>query len=146
LVIGVPVAIFAVAQLAGKSFTNFVPTAKAEMMIGAFAGAIGGMSGVWGPPTVAYLTALRTEAAEQMRVQGVIYGLGAVLLVVAHVGSGVLRAETAPFSIMLVPPALMGMWIGSRLQTRIDQGAFRKATLIVLLVASLNLIRRAVFG
>lgn len=33
-----------------------------------------------------------------MRVQGVIYGLGALALFGAHVGSGVTRAETLPFS------------------------------------------------
>lgn len=146
LIIGVPVAIFAVLQLLGRNFLGFEPTTRAEALIGTFAGILGGMSGVWGPPTVAYLTALRTEKSEQMRVQGVIYGLGAVLLVIAHLGSGVLRAETAPFSVMLVLPALAGMWAGSKLQSRIDQDGFRKATLLVLLIASLNLIRRAVFG
>lgn len=146
LIIGLPVAVFAIVQLFGGSLSGFRPTPKAEVAIGTFAGVLGGMSGVWGPPTVAYLTALGTEKSEQMRVQGVIYGLGAVLLVVAHLGSGVLRAETAPFSLLLVLPALAGMWIGTRLQTRIDQAGFRKATLLVLLLASLNLVRRAVFG
>lgn len=146
LIIGVPVALFAIFQLMGRGFGGFRPTPRAEIGIGTFAGVLGGMSGVWGPPTVAYLTALRTEKAEQMRVQGVIYGLGAVLLVVAHIGSGVLRADTVPLSLMLVVPALAGMWVGTRLQSRIDQQGFRRATLLVLLIASLNLIRRAVFG
>ncbi|TCL00476.1 hypothetical protein BXY66_3119 [Shimia isoporae] len=146
LIIGVPVALFAIVQLVGLNLASFKPTARKEIAVGTFAGVLGGMSGVWGPPTVAYLTALGTEKSEQMRVQGVIYGLGAVLLVVAHVGSGVLRAETAPFSLLLVFPALAGMWLGAQMQGRIDQAGFRKATLLVLLIASLNLIRRAVFG
>jgi uncharacterized membrane protein YfcA len=52
------------------------------------------------------------------------------------------RAETLPFSILLVVPAVLGMWIGGRLHDRIDQRLFKQATLIVLLVAGLNLVRR----
>ena len=87
-------------------------------------------------------TALDTPKQEQMRIQGVIYGLGAVFLLIAHTGSGVMRAETVPLSAAMVLPALVGMWIGGRLQDRIDQRAFRRATLAVLLIAGLNLVRR----
>jgi uncharacterized membrane protein YfcA len=114
--------------------------------VASFAGFIGGLSGVWGPPTVAYLTMLGTEKRDQMRVQGVIYGLGAVALTLAHLGSGVLDARSAPFSALLILPALAGMWLGGRIQDRIDQAGFRRVTLIVLLVAGLNLVRRAVMG
>ena len=144
LLIGGPVALFALTQLMGKALV--LPkggSVRLEAGIGAFAGFIGGFSGVWGPPTVAYLTALGTEKREQMRVQGVIYGLGAVALTLAHIGSGIFNSQTAPFSVALVVPAVIGMWLGGRIQDRIDQAAFRKATLLVLLVAGLNLVRRA---
>ena len=78
-----------------------------------------------------------------MRIQGVIYGLGALVLAVAHLQSGVLRAETLPLSALMVPPAFVGMWLGLKVSDRIDQATFRKATLIVLAVAGLNLLRRA---
>ncbi|KMK66069.1 sulfite exporter TauE/SafE family protein [Puniceibacterium sp. IMCC21224] len=146
-IIGGPVAAFACAQLLGwKGDLPGGPSQKLEIALGAFAGFVGGLSGVWGPPVVAYLTALGTEKREQMRVQGVIYGLGALLLTAAHVGSGVLNAASASFSALLIIPAVAGMWIGGRIQDRIDQRLFRKATLAVLLVAGLNLLRRAVFG
>lgn len=146
LMIGAPVTFFALIQILGVRLTLNKPSVRIEVGIGAIAGFVGGMSGVWGPPTVAYLTALNTPKAEQMRVQGVIYGLGAVALLLAHLGSGVLRAETAPLSAVLIAPALAGMWIGMQLQSRIDQVLFRKVTLLVLLVAGVNLLRRAVFG
>ena len=114
--------------------------------MGGFAGFLRGFAGAWGPPTVDYLTALDTPKADQMRVQGVIYGLGAVTLAGAHLGSGVLRAETAPFSLALIVPAVLGMWIGGRLQDGIDQVLFRRLTLVVLAVAGLNLVRRGLIG
>lgn len=146
LIIGAPITLFALTQLMGKHLVLHKPSHRMEIGIGAFAGFIGGFSGIWGPPTVAYLTALGTEKKEQMRVQGVIYGLGAAVLFFAHIGSGVMRSETLPFSLLMIPPALLGMWIGGRLQDRIDQQTFRRATLFVLLIAGLNLLRRALMG
>ncbi len=143
LVIGVPVVFFALLQLSGAKFHLARRSPAIEAAVGAFAGAIGGVSGIWGPPTVAYLTALGTQKHDQMRIQGVIYGLGAVALLGAHIGSGVLRAATVPFSISLIIPALVGMWLGSQVMDRIDQPAFRRATLFVLLLAGANLLRRA---
>lgn len=146
LVLGVPITIFAFLQLIGFRFHLQAPSTRIEAAVGAFAGFIGGMSGVWGPPTVAYLTALDTPKGEHVRVQGVIYGLGAVALLVAHTASGVLRAETLPLSLALLPPAMLGMWVGTRWHDNIDQDTFRKATLVVLAVAGLNLVRRGLFG
>lgn len=146
LMIAIPVAVFAIMQLLGLRFTLSQPSRRIEAAVGAVAGFVGGMSGVWGPPTVAYLTAINTPMAEQMRVQGVIYGLGAVALVGAHLTSGILRGETLLFSLALVVPGVLGMWAGGQMQDRIDQATFRRITLIVLLGASLNLLRRALMG
>ena len=146
LTLGVPVSFFALVQLLGLKLKLEAPSALIEAMMGAVAGTVGGISGVWGPPTVAYLTALNTPKKDQMRVQGVIYGLGAVALFVAHLWSGVLRAETAMFSALLIVPAMAGMQCGLFLQDRIDQRQFRKLTLLVLLVAGLNLLRRGIIG
>jgi uncharacterized membrane protein YfcA len=142
--IGGPVVVFALVQLAG-----WVPRPQGgqnpilDLGVGGFAGLIGGFSGVWGPPTVAYLTAIGTPKLDAIRIQGVIYGLGAVALVVAHTASGVLNQATIWISVAILPPALIGMWLGGKMQDRFDQASFRKATLVVLLFAGLNLLRRA---
>ncbi len=147
LLIGVPVMIYAGFALAGRPLRlppN--PGRRIEAGIGAVAGFFGGISGVWGPPTVAMLTALDTEKTEQMRVQGVIYGMGAVLLTGAHLASGVLNRATLPLSLALIVPALLGLWIGFSLQDRIDQRLFRRLTLAVLVLAGLNLVRRGILS
>lgn len=147
LLLGCPVVLFSGTQLMGWQLKfNVRYRQRAEVLIGAFAGLIGGMSGVWGPPTVAYLTALNTEKTEQIRVQGVIYGIGSVMLLAAHMKSGIFRAETAPLSFALLIPALLGMWIGFRLQDRLDKEMFRRLTLVVLIIAGANLIRRGLMG
>lgn len=145
-IIGVPVTVFAFMQLTGRQIRLAGRSTGIEVGAGTFAGVLGGVSGIWGPPTVAYLTALDTPKLDQMRVQGVIYGLGAVALLVAHLGSGVLRAETIGFSLAMMPPAYIGVKAGNAVMDRIDQAMFRKATLAVLTIAGLNLIRRAFIG
>ncbi|TNF64592.1 MAG: sulfite exporter TauE/SafE family protein [Rhodobacteraceae bacterium] len=144
--IGLPVTLFAVLLLAGVRFRVSRQSPRVDAGVAAVAGFIGGFSGIWGPPTVAYLTALDTPKADALRVQGVIYGLGAVALAGAHLGSGVLNAQTAPFSASLVLPAILGMWIGGWMQRWVDQALFRRLTLIVLVVAGLNLVRRGLMG
>ena len=144
LMIGLPVSVFSALQLMGWQLR--LPErgrVLIESALGGIAGFMGGFSGVWGPPTVMYLTALDTPKDEQMRIQGVIYGAGAVVLIFSHIASGLLRAETVPFSLALIAPAVLGMAIGTRLHDRIDQRAFRKATLAVLFIVALNLVRRA---
>ena len=106
------------------------------------AGIGGGISGVWGPPTVMYLSTYQLEKQAQMRAQGVIYGLGAVLLLFGHLGSGIATPQALSLGGFAIAPACFGTWIGFQIQDRINQNMFRIATLSVLILAGLNLIRR----
>ncbi|MGJ8611959.1 MAG: sulfite exporter TauE/SafE family protein [Octadecabacter sp.] len=144
--IGILVTVFTIRQLMGARVKPISKTKPVELIAGAVAGFSGGLSGVWGPPTVAFLTAIDTPKQDHMRAQGVIYGLGAVALAGAHVQTGVLRAETLPLTLAILPFALLGVWLGFQLQDRIDQKTFRTATLVVLAVAGVNLLRRALIG
>ncbi len=145
LLIGGPVSCFAVLQLSGWKPKITERTNGLEAAIGGLSGFVGGVSGVWGPPTVAYLTAIDTPKSDAIRVQGVIYGLGAVALSGAHLQSGVLNSASLPFSMLMIVPAVAGMLLGGLVHDRIDQQVFRHVTLVVLLVAGLNLVRRAIF-
>lgn len=147
LILGVPVVAFAVLQLIGWR-PKIDPDRRraAELGIGAFAGGIGGLSGVWGPPTVLYLTALNIPKVEHVRVQGVVYSSGAIMLALAHMKSGVLDSAGFVFSAILVVPAVLGMMFGFAIQDRLDQERFRWAILIVLTIAGLNLVRRGIAG
>ena len=147
IVLGVPVVVLCAIQLAGWR-PRISPRWRRpfEWVAGTLAGILGGLAGTWGPPTVLYLLALETPRDRQMAVQGVIYGLGSVMLLAGHLRSGVLNADTWPFSAALVLPALIGMWLGFKLGDRFDQDRFRKVTLLVLVVAGANLIRRGLMG
>ncbi len=117
-----------------------------EAITAVVAGFFGGLAGVWGPPILMYLIAIETPKAEQIRVQGISFLLGSIMLTFAHLNSGVLNAVSIPFSAALIMPALAGMFVGFFVQDRIDQQLFRKVTLIVLVLAGINLLRRGFLG
>ena len=144
--IGIMVVSFSLLQLSGYRFQVRPDNKVIAFLVGSVTGFAGGLSGVWGPPTVAYLTAMNTKKDDQLRVQGVVYGLGAIALFFGHIASGILTVSTAQFSAALVLPSMVGLWIGRRFQKHIDQALFSKATLAVLIVAGLNLLRLAWTG
>ena len=146
LMIGIPVLLFAAASLFGCQPRLSPQNRLAEGLVGAVSGFIGGLSGIWGPPTVMYLTAIGMEKRSHVQTQGVIYALGALALMGAHLASGILTFGRLPLGIALLVPAIGGMLIGQRIQDRIDQVQFRRLVLAVLLVAGANLVRKGVVG
>lgn len=147
LILGVSVLSLSLMQLLGVSLS--IPPERrkgAAWVVGGISGILGGLAGTWGPTTVLYLMAIETPKARQMVVQGVIYGVGSVVLLAGYLKAGILNGDTVWFSAALVPAGLIGLWIGFRIGYRLDQKLFRRITLIVLVAASLNLIRKGVMG
>jgi hypothetical protein len=142
--LGVPIFGFALVQLAGRNLAISIRhRARAEVLLGMIGGLYGGISGIWGPPLIVYLLSTGAAKQETVRVQGVVFLLGAVILAAAHLTSGVLNAQTLPASALMIVPAALGMWLGFRLHDQLNPQKFRHWTLVLLALTGLNLIRRA---
>ena len=147
VLLGLPITVFAALQLAGRKLAlRLEHRHRAEWVLGAIGGLYGGVSGVWGPPLLVYLLSVGTDKAETVRVQGVIFLLGAITLLGAHLGTGVLDGPNLIFSALLVLPALAGQTLGQALQDRLDQARFRRWTQVLLVLTGLNLVRQALFA
>ncbi len=145
LILGVPVTIFALLQLSGVPLAlKLQHRTRAEWVLGVIGGLYGGVSGIWGPPLLVYLLSTQTPKAETIRAQGVVFLIGAVVLLSAHLVSGLADLRTMAFSAALVIPAQIGMQLGFRLQDRLPQDQFRKWTQGLLVLTGLNLIRQAI--
>ena len=143
--LGGPICAFALSQLAGKTLT--LPVARrrrAQWLSGAVGGLYGGLSGVWGPPVMAYLIAVDTGKRDMVRILGVVFLVGAVALTGGHLASGILTGPNLVFSVLLVAPAVLGQIVGFRIQERLDAVRFRRWTLAMMVLLGLNLLRRAV--
>jgi uncharacterized membrane protein YfcA len=135
---------YAVLQLLG--WQPKVGRPFADVLFGLLAGIFGGLSGVWGPPTLMLLMTLNLPKQEFVRACGVVFTLGSLPYLLGHWYSGVLNAATAPVSLALVLPTVMGMWLGQLVQDRLDGDVFKRWILIVLLLAGANFLRRALTG
>jgi uncharacterized membrane protein YfcA len=144
--LGSVVAGFAVVQLAGWR-PRFPARHQrlVEALVALVAGLLGGLTGIWGPPLVMYLITLDLPKTEMVRAQSLMFLLGSVVLLLAHLHSGVLDAMTLPASIWMTVPVMLAMFVGYEVHDRLDQEVFRKWTLIVLVVTGLNLLRRSMF-
>jgi uncharacterized protein len=144
LLLGLPITAFAALQLAGLPLALPLRHSKrAQWISGIIGGLYGGVSGIWGPPLLVYLLSTKTGKIETVRVQGVVFLIGAVVLLAAHLQTGLLDQPALTFSALLVLPALLGQAMGFALQDRIDQARFRRITQGLLVLTGLNLIRQA---
>ena len=142
--LGAPILAFTLWQLSGRSLAIRIEhRARVETVLGVIGGLYGGISGIWGPPLIIYLISVGVEKRETVRVQGVVFLVGAAVLTAAHLRSGVLDARTFPLSALMVVPAAIGLWAGFGMQDRLDPARFRRWTLILLALSGLNLVRRA---
>lgn len=141
LVLGIPITAYAAMQLSGRPLMLPMRNrARVEWLTGMVSGLFGGIAGIWGAPLIVYLLSAGVQKDEMLRVQGVVFEIGAIVLLMAHLQSGVLNATTAPFSAALVVPAMLGLVAGQRLSRRLDQARFRWWTQLLLAATGLNLI------
>lgn len=144
LLLGVPITVFAVLQLAGRSVAiRLDHRERAEWGLGVIGGLYGGISGIWGPPLLVFLLSTGADKLQMIRAQGVVFLIGAVALLAAHLGTGLANAQTLGFSAALCVPALVGLYAGYAVQDRLDQARFRSWTQGLLVLTGLNMVRQA---
>lgn len=144
LILGVPITLFALLQLSGRSMALHLDhRARAEWGLGVIGGLYGGISGIWGPPLLVYLLSTGVEKIETIRVQGVVFLIGSVALLSAHLQTGLADAQGLGFSAALVVPAFVGQQLGMQIGDRLNQQRFRRWTQVLLVITGANLIRQA---
>jgi len=147
LLLGTAVLIFSGLQISGWA-PDIPPRWRnsIEFGTGLVGGLYGGISGVWGPPSIVYLLAAKVEKTEMVRVMSVIFVMGAIILTFAHLRTGVLNAQTGALSAAMLLPASLGMWLGYKAHDRMDAARFRRWTLILLAASAINLLRLGLAG
>ena len=112
-------------------------------LVGTATGLVTGATGVFVIPAVPYLQALGLAKDDLVQALGLSFTISTIALALAlfvH-GAGQTPA-TALTSVLVVLPALAGMWIGQRIRGRIDPAAFRRWFLVALLLLGCELALR----
>ena len=117
----------------------------AQGVAGLAAGVIGGVTAVWAPPMVIYLTARRADKDEVVRASGLLILAGSIPLTTGYVLQGHMTQATAGVSALMVLPGLLGFTIGERLRRHLSPERFRTVLLVIFFGLGLNLLRRSLF-
>lgn len=147
LLLGSAVLMFSMLQISG--WTPDIPANRRNPLqyaIGLIGGLYGGISGVWGPPVIVYLLAAKTPKREMVCIMSVIFTVGGVMLLLMHLRTGLLNAQTLPLSIAMLVPSTLGLFLGYMVQDKLDAEKFRRYALIMLMISAVNLLRRGFFG
>ncbi len=145
LIMGVGLTAFSVAQLLGWRPTA-PPRPAADIVAGGAGGFFGGISGAWGVPVLMLLMALDIPKRRFIRTCAVTFLLGSFPFIAGHVATGVLNAQTAAVSLLMLVPVGIGMRLGQTVQDRLDGERLRRLILLVLVLAGANFLRQAAFA
>lgn len=118
---------------------------SAQGLAGLASGVIGGITAVWAPPMVIYLTARRVDKDEFVRASGLLILAGSIPLTAGYVLQGHLSQGTAAASALMTLPGLVGFTIGEYLRRRMSPKRFRTVLLVIFFGLGLNLLRRGLF-
>ena len=117
-------------------------------IIGIFASLIGGVtvgiSTIFGPPIILYLTALKLEKEHFVASVGVIWFCGSIIL--ASLSSvNILTTKTSVVSFVACIPVLVGLEVGKYIRDKIHQEIFNKILMVGLFILGTNLFLRGIF-
>ena len=112
-------------------------------LVGAAAGALCGLSGLYGPVLIVYLLALRIPKDEFVSALALMYFLGSFALYGSLAAAQILTLDVAIVSgIGAIIIGLM-ILIGQRIRDRLDEERYRKLVLGLLFFVGCDLMRRA---
>lgn len=111
--------------------------------LGILSGLLTGTTGSVGIPIALYLQARDVDKETFIRAIALTFLISASMLVIALVVKGGIGREEAAISAASLVPAFLGMAIGQRLRGRLSEDRFRLYVYVFLLLAALNLIRKA---
>jgi uncharacterized membrane protein YfcA len=111
----------------------------ADAGVGFLNGVLAGLSGLAGIVVIIWCQ-LRGWTRDQQRAVFQPVAIAIFLMTGAWLGgTGAVGAQTAWLFVLGLPVLLAGTWLGMKLYGRIDEAAFRKAVLVVLLVSGVAL-------
>lgn len=146
-VVGAVVALFSVTVL-WQPRLSMPPRAEpyAGLLAGGLGGLLGGISTLFGPPILIFLSALELEKNAFVGCVTTIYLVSSFAVMGAFLDTGVMGRAELVSSALATVPLFLGMLLGERLRGRLDETRFRRLLLLVLLFSGVRLLWRAASG
>ena len=145
--LGSALLLYAAVALFGHEFS--VPAAIerwASPLVGLVTGVITGATGIFVFPAVPYIQSLGLSKDDLVQALGLSFTVSTVALGAGLALHGAFAVQQLGLSLAAVLPALLGMWAGQRLRSRIPPKRFRQGFLLFLGVLGAQLIARPLFA
>jgi uncharacterized protein len=113
-------------------------------LVGLATGLITGATGVFVIPAVPYLQALRLSKDALVQSLGLSFTVSTVALAASLAVRGAFQLDGFAMSSLAVAPALLGMWFGQAVTSRISAKTFRQWFLLCLLLLGAELILKSI--
>ena len=113
--------------------------------IGVMAGVLGGISGMFGPPLIAYLIGLGLRPDEFVKYISILFVAVSGTLLLALGGTGSMSWADIAVSAAALAPIYLGVMIGRWLRGYCPPALFRSLVLCALAFGGLQMLRRAFF-
>ena len=114
-------------------------------IVGVATGVVTAATGVFVIPLVPYLQALGLEKDDLVQALGMSFTVATIALAFALAKDGTLNLSVAGVSLFALVPALLGMWLGQHVRSRIRAETFRRWFFVGLLLLGLHLAARPLF-
>ena len=142
--LGAVLAAYGIIGLVAVRFSVSAPTERwLSPLIGLITGVLTGATGVFVVPAVPYLNSLGLEKEELIQTLGLSFTVSTVALAVGLAASGQFQASVAGMSFLALVPALVGMFVGQRIRTRLHPDTFRRWFFVGLLLLGIYMVARA---
>jgi uncharacterized membrane protein YfcA len=105
--------------------------------MGLFGGLLGGSTGIAGPFVVSYTHALKLGKRDFVYGLTLLYLVGAIVQVVSYTQLGLFDRLTFAMGAASCLPNFLGVWVGFRIQDRIDHDLFRKVVVAVIAISGI---------
>lgn len=146
MLLGVALVVYAVSGLMSVKLS--VPR-RAEPWLspvtGVATGVVTAATGVFVIPSVPYLQALGLDKDDLVQALGISFTVSTLALAVVLAKDGTLSASVAGVSLFALAPALVGMWLGQRVRSKIRAETFRRCFFAGLSLLGLHLALRPLF-
>ncbi len=105
----------------------------ADPAVGVIAGLLGGIAAYYGPPLMIYLLGMRLPKDRFVSAISLLYWIAGLGLFIGVYASGIGDLSLFVYSVLMLVPTGIGMWLGQRVQLRLSEAAFGRLILWVYL-------------
>ena len=142
--VGLLLVLFSLYNLARPKLPEMKQAGRgADVAVGVLNGVIGGATGLAGIITVIW-TSMRGWSRDEQRAVFQPTGVVSFLMIIVALGGvGIITVDTIHLSLLGLPALAVGTWLGWMLYGKLDESAFRRIVLVLLLLSGAALMASA---